>query len=225
LSPLTAFFAKNPGSADPITARTKHWSVQAANSQDPAKATWFNSGMDLDLFHPLVENSYAATIPSDPDLVANELDGYFVEGAAHFDVTVAVDVAPGFLVGGKKRVWKWLKVRPFLLKTSHDLFARRAMDTLVGDTAFPVTKKEVFFTQRLEAPSLQSVGAHVSDPALHFTFVLRRPGTTRNDMDAVVSAKVSQLRIDFRIKPVGLEHRGFKVVQILCPRVLYALGV
>ena len=27
LSPLTAFFAKNPGSADPIAARTKHWSV------------------------------------------------------------------------------------------------------------------------------------------------------------------------------------------------------
>src|ERR1700761_4421544 len=53
LSPLTAFVAENPGSADPITARTKHWSVQAADSQDPAKATWFNAGMDLDLFHPL----------------------------------------------------------------------------------------------------------------------------------------------------------------------------
>ena len=44
-------------------------------------------------------------------------------------------------------------------------------------------------------------------------------------MHAVVPTKVSQLRIDFRIKPVGLEHRGFKVVQILCPRVLCALGV
>ena len=33
-----------------------------------------------------------------------------------------------------------------------------------------MTKKEVLFTQRLEAPSLQSVGAHVSDPALHFAF-------------------------------------------------------
>ena len=214
LSPLTAFFAKNPGSADPIAARTKHWSVQAADPQDTAKATWLNSGMDLDLFHPLVENSDAATIPADPDLVANELGGYFVEGAGHFDVTVAVDVAPSFLVGGKKRVWQWLKVGTFLLKTGHDLFAGRAMDPLVGDTAFPVTKKEVFFTQRLEASSLQSIGAHVSDPALHFPFVLRRPGTTRNDMQAVVATKVSQLRIDFRIKPVGLEHSGFKVVQI-----------
>ena len=100
------------------------------------------------------------------------------------------------------------------MKTGHDLFAGRAMDTLVGDTAFPVTKKEVFFTQRLEASSLQSIGAHVSDPALHFTFVLRRPGTTRNDMHAVVATKVSQLRIDFRIKQVGLEHSRFKVVQI-----------
>jgi hypothetical protein len=58
--------------------------------------------------------------------VANELDGYFVDGAGHFDLTVAVDVAPGFLVGGKKRVWKGLKVRTFLSKTSHDLFARGA---------------------------------------------------------------------------------------------------
>ena len=99
------------------------------------------------------------------------------------------------------------------------------METLVGDTAFPVTKKEVFFTQSLEASSLQSIGAHVSDPALDFTFVLRRPGTTRNDMHAVVATEVSQLRIDFRIKPVGLEHSRFKVVQILCPRVLCDLGV
>jgi hypothetical protein len=95
--------------------------------------------MDLDLFHPLVEDSYAATIPAHPDLVANELGGYFVEGARHFDVTVAVDVAPGFLVTGKKRVWKWLKVGTFFFKTGHDLFARRAMDALVGDTAFPAS--------------------------------------------------------------------------------------
>src|ERR1700759_4215927 len=83
LSPLTAFVAKNPGSADPIAARTKHWSVPAADPQAPAKATWFNAGMDLDLLHPLVENSEAATIPSDPDLVPNELGGYFVKGASH----------------------------------------------------------------------------------------------------------------------------------------------
>ncbi len=31
------------------------------------------------------------------------------------------------------------------LENGPDLFARRAMDTLVGDTAFPVTKKEVLF--------------------------------------------------------------------------------
>jgi hypothetical protein len=36
------------------------------------------------------------------------------------------------------------------------VFTCRAMDTLVSDTLFPVTKKEVFFTQRLEAPALQS---------------------------------------------------------------------
>jgi hypothetical protein len=33
-------------------------------------------------------------------------------------------------------------------------------------------------------------------------------------MHAVVPTKVGQLRIDFRIKPVGLEHSRFEVVQI-----------
>ena len=147
--------------------------------------------MDLDLLHPLVENAYAATIPADPDLVANELGGYFVEGAAHFDVTVAVDVAPGFLVGGKKRVWKWLKMRTFLLKTGHDLFTRRAMDTLVGDTAFPVTKKEVFFTQRLEAPvPSERWSAHMRHRAPLFLCVEASPDDT--ERHACRSADKSQ---------------------------------
>jgi hypothetical protein len=33
-------------------------------------------------------------------------------------------------------------------------------------------------------------------------------------MHTEVATKVSQLRIDFRIKPVGLEHTRLKVVQI-----------
>jgi hypothetical protein len=61
----------------------------------------------LDLFHPLVENLYAATIPADPDLVANEVGEYFVKGTAHFDVTVAMDVAAWLPGRGKNPIWKW----------------------------------------------------------------------------------------------------------------------
>ena len=58
--------------------------------------------MDLHLFHSLVEDPHAATIPAYPDLVANQFGGYFVKSFAHFHVTVAVDIAPGFLIAGKK---------------------------------------------------------------------------------------------------------------------------
>jgi hypothetical protein len=50
-----------------------------------------------------------------------------------------------------------LKVRPLLFKTGRYLLARRAMDALVGDTAFPITKKEVFLGKGLEAPALESI--------------------------------------------------------------------
>ena len=44
--------------------------------------------------------------------------------------------------------------------------------------------------------------------------LLRLRGATRDDMHAVVAAEVGQLRIDLRIKPVGLEHRRFHIVEV-----------
>src|SRR5258707_1527534 len=111
-----------------------------------AKATWFSPGMDLDLFHLLVEDPYTAAVPPHPDLVADQFGRNFVIRACHFDVTVAMDVAPGFLVARKERVGQWLQVGTLLFKTGCDLFARRAMDALVGYLAFPTFKKDVFFS-------------------------------------------------------------------------------
>ena len=112
-----------------------------------AEAAWFNSAMDLDLFHMLVEDSYAATVPQYPDLLADEFGRYFVIGARHFDIAVAMDVALGFLKTGKQRVRQWLQVGAFFFKEAQNLFARRAVDTLIGDLSFPLLEKEVFFTQ------------------------------------------------------------------------------
>ena len=67
-----------------------------------AEAAWFNSAMDLDLFHMLVEDSYRAAIPPDPDLLADEFGRHFIKGARHFDITVTINVASGFLKTGKK---------------------------------------------------------------------------------------------------------------------------
>jgi hypothetical protein len=41
--------------------------------------------------------------------MSNKFSGNFVKGAGHFDVAVAVDVAPGFLKTGKERVWQRLQ--------------------------------------------------------------------------------------------------------------------
>ena len=103
-----------------------------------AEAAWFNSAMDLDLSHMLVEDSYRAAIPPDPDLLADEFGRHFVKGACHFDVAVAMDVALGFLKTGKKRVGQWLQAGTFFFKEAQDLFARRAVDTLIGDLSFPL---------------------------------------------------------------------------------------
>ena len=56
----------------------------------------------------LVEDPYRATVQSDPDLLADEFGWHFIKGACHFDVTVRMDVAPGFLETGKKRFGQWL---------------------------------------------------------------------------------------------------------------------
>ena len=78
--------------------------MQAPRTQDMAKLTRFDPGMDLHLFHPLIEDSHAAAVPAHPDLAADQFSRNFIKGACHFDITVAMNVAPGFLEAGKKRV-------------------------------------------------------------------------------------------------------------------------
>ena len=102
----------------------------------------------------------------------------------------------------------------FFFETGGHLLARRAVDALVGDTAFPMTQEEVFFSQGLEAPPLECIGPNVGHSPLYFPFVLRFRGATRDNVHAVVSAEVGQFWIDLRIKPVGLQHRRFHIVEI-----------
>ena len=89
-----------------------------------AKLTWLDSGVDLDLLHALVENAHAATIPAYPDLVTDQFGGNFIEGASHFDVTVAMNVAPRFLKAGKKRVGQRLEMRTLLMWVPTDVCVR-----------------------------------------------------------------------------------------------------
>src|ERR1700756_2342848 len=156
-----------------------------------AKATWFNPAMDLDLFHLLVEDAYTPAVPSHPDLVADKFGRNFVISARHFDVTVAMDVAPGFLEARKERVGQRLQVGAFLFKTGSDLLARRTVDPLVSDISFPTLQKGVLFGQRAEAPALQCVVANVSNCPFYLAFVLWFPRATGHNMQAVMATEVS----------------------------------
>src|SRR5580700_6836083 len=77
-----------------------------------------------------------------------------------------------------------------------------------------MTQEEVFLGEGLEAPPLECIGPNVGHAPLYFPFVLRRPGATRDDVHAVVPAEVGQLWIDLRIKPIGLQHRRFHIVEV-----------
>ena len=92
-------------------------------------------------------------------------------------------------------------------ETGSHLLAGGAVNAFVGDLFFPVAKKRVFFGQRLEASPFKGVAANVGDLPFDFPLVLGHPRTAGHDVDAVMAAKVRQLRVDLRIKPIGLEHR------------------
>ena len=121
--------------------------MQPSRTQDMAKLAWLNPVMDLDLFHPLIENAHATAVPAYPDLVTDQFGGNFIEGASHFDVTVAVDVASRFLKAGKKRVGQRLEMSTLLFKTGCDLLACCSVNAFVCNLAFPLLEKAVFFTQ------------------------------------------------------------------------------
>ena len=58
-----------------------------------------------------------------------------------------MDVAPGFLEAGKKRVGQRLQMGAFLLKRGCNLLARCPMDPFVSNLTFPSLEKEVLFAQ------------------------------------------------------------------------------
>ena len=95
----------------------------------------------------------------------------------------------------------------FLLKACGHLFAGRAVNAFVGDVLFPLAKKGVLLGQRLEASPFKRVAANVGHCALHLPFVLGHPRPARHEVDVVMAAKLRQLRVDLRIKPIGFEHR------------------
>ena len=88
------------------------------------------------------------------------------------------------------------------------------MDAFVGHRGLPVTQMLVELAQASEDAPFQSVCLHISHTALHLALVLRRVGPARQHAHPIVPAKLSQLRVDLRVIPVGFGHRCLQVVYI-----------
>ena len=144
----------------------------------------------MDLLHALVENAHATTVPAYPDLVTDQFGGDFIEGASHFDITVAMDAALGFFKAGKKRVGQRLEMSTLLFKTGCDLLACCSVNAFVCNLAFPLLEKEVFFTQGFEPSPLERVGAHIADSAFYFALVLGLVRPAWHHMESIVSTEV-----------------------------------
>ena len=174
LGPLSALLTQYRRSADPITARGKNRGAEPTRPEAVTELAGLLASVHPDLFHAFIEDPHATAVPAYPDFAADQFRWRFVKGSFDFHVAVAMNAAPAFLEAGKKRSRQRLQVWAFLFKAGRHLFARRAMDARVGNAAFPVTKKEVFLGQGLEATALERIGANVSDSPLHLTFGMGR---------------------------------------------------
>ena len=212
LRPLAAAFAEQRRALHPPPAGGEHRSAHPGDAQNAAELSGFQARVDLHLLHAVVENAYAAALPSHPHLPADILRGRFVKGSLNLHEAVPAHVAPGLLVARKKRAWQRLQMGAFLLEACGHLFAGRAVNAFVGDVLFPVSEKKVLLGQRLETSPFERVAPNVGHSALHLPLVLRHPRTAGHDVDVVMAAKVCQLRVDLRIKPIGLEHRRLQII-------------
>jgi hypothetical protein len=83
-----------------------------------------------------------------------------------------------------------LQAGTLLFETGCDLFARRAMNALVGNLAFPMFEKKVFFSKRFEASPFECVTSHVSYTTFYLAFVLGFRWPTRHHVQAVMPTKI-----------------------------------
>ena len=97
-------------------------------------------------------------------------------------------------------------------KQRRDLLAHGAVNPRVRDPQLPLVKELVLFGQARKAPTLERVVLDVLHARLDLALVLRRARLGRENHCAVMPGKTRQLGIEFRIEPVGLQHRRLEVV-------------
>ncbi len=129
-------------------------------------------------------------------------------------MAVTVDLPLGLVEEGEPSNRQRRQRRPFhFLEGLLHLLAGGAVDAGVGHLRLPLQQMSILLGETGEGSALQGVALNVAHVALDLALVARGPGSGRQDHRAVVRAKRLDLRIQLRVVPVGLGHRGLEVVD------------
>jgi hypothetical protein len=105
----------------------------------------------------------------------------------------------------------------FLVEHPKDLPLGCAMDTDIGDGAFPLAEEVILSLQGLEGAIGQRVAFDVADAVLHLPLVLRGFGKAGQDRQLVVAGEVHEPGIEIGIGPIEVQDGGLEVVEVMCP--------
>ena len=179
-----------------------------------AKLSPFGDWMGGNQPELIIKNPQQTAVVTDPHLAAQKLRRRAVAGPINRDVSVAGDLAPDFVIERKSIRWELCQRRTFQrFKRATDLFASRSVDPRVGNIRFPTMQVFVLRRKRLELMTAERVLLHIVDPAFDLALVTRRSHASRNERAAIVLAELDDLRIQFRIVPVGGFDRAFGIVK------------
>ena len=107
----------------------------------------------------------------------------------NIDMTVEMHEAFAFVEELKARSGQRQQCGLFNFKKFAHLLLGRAVDALIGDTAFPLRQMFVLGGERLKCPALEPVVLHVTNIAFCFAVVAWRAGFYGQQHCAVVFAK------------------------------------
>jgi hypothetical protein len=165
--------------------------------------------VDGDLLQGEVEDADQPRVPADPDASGDVLGRDGIVGLVHLHVGVAVDDALGLLEAGEGHGRQGHEGRSLLVDEARsNLMAGGAVNAGVGDGGLPPGQIPVLFGQAGEDPALERIVLGVADAALDLALVAGRAGFGGEDDGAVVAGEGLDLRVEVRVVPVGLRHRG-----------------
>src|SRR5487761_2115417 len=183
-----------------------------------AEPPGFLSDVNLQRFHPVVEDPHQPRVPADPDPSGEILRRRGVVGVFDFDVAVAMDHAT-LLAKRREGVCRQGQERGPLdfREMFADVSTCRPVHSCVGHGLFPVAAILVLFLQADEALASQGVFLDVVHAPLDLPLVSWHIRTCWQEHRAVMFAEGADLRVDLRVEPIRLLHGRLEVVQDKAP--------